>query len=324
MKRLETNFAGLNLRNPFIVSSCNLTSSSKRIKEWEEAGAGAIVLKSLFEEEIEAEANRVQEGLHTEELDYIKVYYRAHRLSEYLNLIKEAKVQCTIPIIASINCFRLTEWTEFAKQIEEAGADALELNIMSVNTEIFDEYGSFERMHIQIIDKVKQVVNIPIIVKLGKNLTNPMPLIHYLQVHGAEGIVLFNRMTTPDIHLETMTYTRGQILSNPSDLYESLRWIGLASDRVPKLTYAASGGVGDGVSMVKALLVGASAVEVCSALYRQGTSAIRPMLIYLEEWMEKNNYEKISDFVGSMNASRSGGGGTFERSQFFKYFGKYE
>ena len=177
------------------------------LKEWEEAGAGAIVLKSLFEEEIEAEADQVQEGSHTEELDYVKAYYRAHRLSEYLNLIKEAKAQCTIPIIASINCFRLTEWTEFAKQIEDAGADALELNIMSVNTEIFDEYGSFERMHIQIIDKVKQVVNIPIIVKLGKNLTNPMPLIHYLQVHGAEGIVLFNRMTTPDIHLETMTYT---------------------------------------------------------------------------------------------------------------------
>lgn len=324
MKRLETNFAGLNLRNPFIVSSCSLTNSAKRIKEWEEAGAGAIVLKSLFEEEIEAEAAQVQEGSHTEELDYVKAYYRAHRLGEYLNLIKEAKAQCTIPIIASINCFRLTEWTEFAKQIEDAGADALELNIMSVNTEIFDEYGSFERMHIQIIDKVKQVVNIPIIVKLGKNLTNPMPLIHYLQVHGAEGIVLFNRMTTPDIHLETMTYTRGQILSNPSDLYESLRWIGLASDRVPKLTYAASGGVGDGASMVKALLVGASAVEVCSALYRQGTGAIRPMLTYLEEWMEKNNYEKISDFVGSMNASRSGGGVTFERSQFFKHFGKYE
>ena len=143
MKTLETNFAGLKLRTPFIVSSSNLTNSAEKNKKWEDAGAGAVVLKSLFEEEIEAEADWMNEGAHAEELDYLKAYHRAHRLEEYLNLLKETKQACTIPVIASINCYRLTEWTEFAKQIEQAGADAIELNIMSVNTEISDEYGAF-------------------------------------------------------------------------------------------------------------------------------------------------------------------------------------
>lgn len=324
MKRLETTFAGLKLRNPFIVSSCNLTNSAQKNKRWEDAGAGAIVLKSLFEEEIEAEADWMSEGAHAEELDYLKAYQRAHRLEEYLNLVKETKAVCSIPVIASINCYRLTEWTEFSKQIEKVGADALELNIMSVNTEIFDEYGTFERLHVEILEKVKREISIPVVVKIGKNLTNPVPLIHQLYAHGAAGVVLFNRMVTPDINLDKMTYTRGEVLGSATDLYESLRWIGLASDRVPKLPYAASGGVSDGASLVKALLVGASAVEVCSVLYRQGADAIRPMLTFLKEWMEKNNYDSISDFKGMMNAGKAGGGAAFERTQFFKHFGKYE
>lgn len=324
MKRLETTFAGLKLRTPFVVSSSNLTNSAQKNKKWEDAGAGAVVLKSLFEEEIEAEANWMQEGAHAEELDYLKAYHRAHRLEEYLALIKETKAVCSIPVIASINCFRLAEWTDFAKQIEQAGADALELNIMSVHTETDYEYGSFEREHIEIAKKIKQTVRIPFIVKLGKNLTNPIPLIHQLYANGASGVVLFNRMVTPDISLDKMNYTMGEVLGNKSDLYESLRWIGLASERVPNLSYAASGGVCDGEAMIKALLVGASAVEVCSILYKEGADAITRMLGVLESWMEKNGYGQVSAFKGLMNAGKTGGGTAFERTQFFKNFGKYE
>lgn len=324
MKRLMTTFAGLNLRNPFIVSSCNLTNSAVKNKKWEDAGAGAVVLKSLFEEEIEAEADWMSEGTHTEEMDYLKTYQRAHRLEEYLNLIRESKALCSIPVIASINCFRLTEWTEFAKQIEQAGADAIELNIMSVCSDLDYEYGSFEREHVEIVKKVKQTVTIPIIVKLGKNLTNPVPLIHQLYANGVAGVVLFNRMASPDIFLKDMTYGKGEILGHPSDLSESLRWIGLASHKMKKMSYVASGGVADGDSIVKSLLVGASAVEVCSVLYREGAGAIKNMLSFLEEWMEVNGYENVSDFKGVMNAGKTGGGAVFERSQFFKTFGKYE
>ena len=324
MERLITIFAGLTLRNPFIVSSSNLTDSPEKNKKWEDAGAGAVVLKSLFEEEIEAESGWMQAGTHVEEQDYLFAYYRAHRLEEYLNLIRQTKAVCSIPVIASINCFRLTEWTEFAKQIEQAGADALELNVMSVSTGIDDEYGSLERLHVEILDKIKQTVSIPVIVKLGKNLTNPLRLVHQLYAHGASGVVLFNRMVNTDIDIDKKAYAMGEVFSQPSDLYDSLRWVGLASHHVPKLAYAVSGGVNDGAAMVKAILAGASAVEVCSALYRDKSDTIHRMLTFLESWMEENGYGKISDFKGMMNGGKVGGGAAFERTQFFKHFGKYE
>ena len=324
MKRLETTFAGLKLKNPFIISSSNLTNSPEKNKKWEDAGAAAVVLKSLFEEEIEVKASWMQDGAHAEEFDYLQTYHRAHRLEEYLTLIKETKSVCTIPVIASINCYRLTEWTDFAVQMEKAGADAIELNIMSIQTGLDYEFGTLEREHIEIAKKIKQTVNIPFIVKLGKNLTNPIPLIHQLYANGASGVVLFNRMVTPDIHLEKLAYSVGDVWGHKSDFYDSLRWIGLASDRVPKLSYAASGGVSDGESLIKALLAGASAVEVCSVLYKEGADSIRRMLGVLDAWMEKNRFRQISDFRGLMNAGRTGGGAAFERTQFFKNFGKYE
>ena len=324
MNKLETTFAGLKLKNPFIVSSCNLTNSPEKNKKWEDAGAAAVVLKSLFEEEIEAEADWMQSGAHAEEQDYLLYYHRAHRLEEYLRLVKETKAVCSIPVIASINCYRLTEWTEFARQIEQAGADALELNVMSVCSELDYEYGAYERLHIEIAERIKQTVNIPFVVKLGKNLTNPIPLINQLYAHGAAGVVLFNRMVTPDINLEKMDYTAGNVLSHPCDLYESIRWIGLASDRVPKLTYAASGGIAQGTDIVKVILAGASAVEVCSVLYRKDGNGIKEMLDVLDKWMDDNNYDCIADFKGMMNAGKAGGGTAFERTQFFKNFGKYE
>ena len=324
MKRLETTFAGLKLKNPFIVSSCNLTNSAEKNKKWEDAGVGAVVLKSLFEEEIEAEADWVNDGTHAEEFDYLQTYYRAHRLEEYLRLIKETKALCSIPVIASINCYQLTGWTDFAKQIQQAGADAIELNIMSVCSELDYEYGAYERLHIDIVQKIKQVVSLPIVVKLGRNLTNPMPLIHQLYAHGVAGVVLFNRMASPDFNIDTLKFANAEALGHPSDLYESLRWVGLASERVPALSYAASGGVTDGASLVKALLAGASAVEVCSALYRHGVPQVQEMLAFLSEWMAQHNFKKISDFKGLMNAQKTGSASAFARSQFFKQFGKYE
>ena len=159
---------------------------------------------------------------------------------------------------------------------------------------------------------------------LGKNLTNPLRLIHQLYAHGVAGVVLFNRMVNTDIDTYNKTYSMGEVFSHPTDLYDSLRWTGLASHHVPKLTYAVSGGVSDGLAMVKAILAGASAVEVCSALYRDKSKTIHHMLTLLENWMENNGYETISDFKGIMNAGKTGGGAAFERTQFFKHFGRYE
>lgn len=324
MNKLETTFAGLKLRNPFIVSSSNLTDSPEKNKKWEDAGAGAVVLKSLFEEEIEAESGWLQSGTHAEEQDYLFAYYRAHRLEEYLNLIKETKKQCTIPVIASINCFRLAEWTEFAARIEQAGADALELNVMSVCADVDYTYGDYERLHLDILKKVKSVVKLPVVVKLGRHFTNCIPLVHQLYANGASGVVLFNRMAAPDFNIDTLSYANAGALGHSSDLHESLRWIGLASGRVPKVSLAASGGVMNGESMVKALLAGASAVEVCSVLYRRGTSPVQEMLGFLDGWMTRHGFDSPDDFRGKLNAGKMGSASAFERSQFFKHYGKYE
>lgn len=320
MKELKTSFAGLILKNPFIVSSCSLTNNAQRNKKWEEAGASAIVLKSLFEEEIEAELTKVQRNTHAEELDYLQTYYRAYRLDNYIQLIKDTKKVCTIPIIASINCYRNSDWTSFARYIEEAGADALELNIMSICSSLNYTYGTYEQEHIYILKQIKSVLSIPVIVKLGRNFTNYIPLIEQLYANGAAAVVLFNRMVTFDINIERLSFTQGNALGQSNDLSEVLRWIGLTSACVSHLDIAASGGITDGASLVKALLVGASAIEVCSALYWNGPSCIQSMLYFLSEWMERHNYQSISQFRGLLNARKENSLDMFERTQFFKNY----
>ena len=174
MTDLKTTFAGLQLKNPIIISSSGLTNSAGKNKKLAEAGAGAIVLKSLFEEQILIEADQLKDPTYSEGNDYLADYIREHKLAEYLELIKESKKVCDIPIIASINCYTDTEWIDFAKQMEEAGADALEINILAVQSDIQYKYGSFEQRHIDILSHIKKVVKIPVIMKLGDNLTNPV------------------------------------------------------------------------------------------------------------------------------------------------------
>ena len=168
MTDLKTTFAGLSLRNPIIISSSGLTNSAGKNKRLAEAGAGAIVLKSLFEEQIMLEADQLKDpAFYPEASDYLEEYIREHKLAEYLTLIKESKKECNIPIIASINCYSDAEWIDFAKQIQEAGADALEINILALQSDVQYTYGSFEQRHIDILRHIKRTVSIPVIMKLG-------------------------------------------------------------------------------------------------------------------------------------------------------------
>ena len=261
MATLETTFAGLKLRNPIIVSSSGLTDSATKNQKLYEAGAGAIVLKSLFEEQIMMEADwHGDPNMYPEGSDYLVGYIRQHKLGEYLTLIKDSKKACNIPIIASINCYQDADWIDFAKQIEEAGADALEINILALQTEKQYTYGTFEQRHIDILRHIKKTVKIPVIMKLGDNLTNPVALIDQLYANGANGIVLFNRFYQPDINIDKMEQTTGNVFSNGSELSHALRWIGIASASVSQLDYAASGGIHTAEGVIKALLAGASAV----------------------------------------------------------------
>lgn len=325
MSDLKTTFAGLKLKNPIIISSSRLTNSAIKNKQLEEAGAGAIVLKSLFEEQIALEAAQMQNSVYYPEGgDYLVEALRDHKLSEYLRLIKESKEYCRIPIIASINCFSDSEWTNFATEIEKAGADALEINILSLQTEELYEWGAFEQRHINILKHVKQHVNIPVIMKLGSNLTNPVALINQLYANGAAAVVLFNRFYQPDIDIDKVKQSAGQVFSSNTDLANTLRWVGIASSVVSQIDYAASGGVHKPQDVVKAILSGASAVEICSAIYRGGNESIKPMLNFLSKWMNDKGYEYIHQFKGLLNIKEPRGINTFERTQFLKYYGTKE
>ena len=325
MTDLKTKFAGMTLRNPIIVSSSGLTNSADKNKKLAEAGAGAIVLKSLFEEQIVIETDKMlsqsETAGYSEGGDYLQEYVRHHKLSEYLDLIKESKAVCgEVPIIASINCYSDSEWIDFAKQIEAAGADAIEINILALQSSITYQYGAFEQRHIDILKHIKKTVKIPIIMKLGKNFTNPVVLIEQLYANGADGIVLFNRFYQPDINIDTMKHTSGPVLSHSSDLANSLRWIGIASAAVNKVDYAASGGIHNPQDVVKCILAGSTAVEICSVLYKKSDEEIRKMLTFLATWMNEKGFERISQFKGKLNQEDVRGANYFERTQFLKYF----
>lgn len=325
MADLKTTFAGLSLRNPIVIGSSGLTNSAGKNKRLADAGAGAIVLKSLFEEQILMEADQLKDpAYYPEGSDYLEEYIREHKLSEYLALIKESKEVCSVPIIASINCYTDSEWIDFAKHIEAAGADALEINILALQSDVQYTYGSFEQRHIDILSHIKKTIKIPVIMKLGDNLSNPVALINQLYANGAAAVVLFNRFYQPDINIEKMEHTSGEIFSIASALSTPLRWIGIASSVVDKIDYAASGGVAEPESVVKAILAGASAVEVCSAIYQNTNTFIGEATRFLNTWMDRKGFETIAQFKGKLNAKDVQGINTFERTQFLKYFGKKE
>ena len=324
MADIKTKFAGLELCSPVIVSSSGLTNSAEKNKKWAEAGAGAVVLKSLFEEQIHMEAEQYSDPAYAESADYMAGYVRGHKLAEYLQLILDTKMACGIPVIASINCFSDAEWIDFAKHIKEAGADALEINILSLQTEPHAKYGEFEQRHVDILKHVKRVADIPVIMKLGDNLTNPVSLINSLYANGADAVVLFNRFYPLDIDVDKITHTTGSVLSNGAELSSPLRWVGIASARVDKIDYAVSGGVHRPEDVVKSLLAGASAVEVCSVIYTQKELFIQEAAEYLRKWMDSKGFDRIAQFRGMLNAKEVKGVNMWERTQFLKYFGTKE
>ena len=321
MATLETTFAGLKLKNPIIYQQFRTYRQCRQEPKALRSRSRSHCTKSLFEEQIMMEADWLGDpNMYPEGSDYLVGYIREHKLGEYLNLIKETKKVCDIPVIASINCYQDADWIEFARKIEEAGADALEVNILALQTDIQYAYGSFEQRHIDILSHIRKTVNIPVIMKLGDNLTNPIALIDQLYANGAAAVVMFNRFYQPDIDIEKMAQSAGSVFSTDADLSKSLRWIGIASAAVSKLDYAASGGIHAPEGVVKAILAGASAVEICSALYQNSYAIIEEYVRFLSAWMERKGMENISQFKGMLNVSDLNGINTFERTQFLKYF----
>jgi len=328
MANLETKYLGLTLKNPIIVSSSGLTNSVEKIGKVVEAGAGAVVLKSLFEEQINYEINNAifkGEGFdYPEAVDYIKGYTHDNAVGEYLSLIKEAKAKFDIPIIASINCFSANEWVDFAQQIEAAGADALELNVFMVNTDKNSDPAEYEKLYYEVVSHVNKVVSIPISIKLGLYFSNLVSVVNKISVSGAKGVVMFNRFYEPDIDINRMSITSSEVFSSPADMRRTLRWVAIMSDKVHNIDISASTGVHDGEGVIKQLLAGATTVQVCSAVYKNGPEVINQMKATLESWMAEKNYTSIDDFRGKMNYGKIVDPQLYERAQFMKYFSKYE
>lgn len=324
MAKLTTDYLGLELKNPIIVGSSSLTNSVEKIKEIEEAGAGAVVLKSLFEEQILHEANlQIHSSVgsdHPEAIEYIQNYNRDNSVEEYLQLIKDAKKEIEIPIIASINCFSSDEWIAFAKKIEEAGADALELNIYILNLDKNSEAAKYEELYFKLIKEVTATIKIPVSVKLSPYFSNLLQIVDKLYAFGAKGVVLFNRFYEPDVDIDKLSLTTSNILSSPSDIRKSLRWVAIISGKVEKINIASSTGVHDGDAVIKQLLVGAQAVQICSTVYKNGTKVVGEMLTKLEEWMKQKEFESIDEFRGMMSYKNMNNPALYERVQFMKHF----
>jgi len=328
MAKLETKYLGLNLKNPIVVSSSGLTNSIDRIAKVVEAGAGAVVLKSLFEEQINYEINNAiykGEGFdYPEAMDYIKGYTRDNAVGEYLKLIKDAKSKFDVPVIASINCFTADEWVDFAQQIEQAGADAMELNVFMVNTDKNSDPAEYEKLYYDVVNNVSKVVSIPIAIKLGSNFSNLVNVVNKISVSGAKGVVMFNRFYEPDIDIDKMSITSSEVFSSPSDIRRTLRWVAIMSDKVDNIDISASTGIHDGEAVIKQLLAGAQTVQVCSAVYKNGAQVIAQMKSQLESWMDEKGYSTIDEFRGKMNYGKIPDPQLYERAQFMKYFSKYE
>jgi dihydroorotate dehydrogenase (fumarate) len=319
---------GLSLRNPIIVGSSGLTNSVEKIKELEKMGAGAIVLKSLFEEQIRFQINHSvsqSQSIYSypEAEDYIGNYTKESNVSEYLDLIRKCKSSVSIPIIASVNCVSSIEWTNFAKKIQEAGADALELNIFILPSDPKRNSEQNEQVYFDIAMAIIKQVSIPVALKISYYFSSLTNTALKLSWTGIKGMVLFNRFYSPDIDIDKFEVTSSNVLSSPDEISTSLRWVAMLSDRL-HCDISASTGVHDGEGVIKQLLAGAKAVQITSCLYKNGTGVIPEMLKFIEAWMDKHGFKTTTDFIGKMSFKEADNPAAYERVQFMKHFAGIE
>ena len=318
---LTTSYLGLKLKNPIVVGSSTFTGTVDGIVKCAKAGAGAVVLKSLFEEQILSDIKK-EEGytdIYTHNVDadlYMKTFLRGNEIAIYTNLIREAKKAVDIPIIASINCADKGEWMSFAKELQDAGADALELNIAVSPFDKDVTSKVIEDEVVNIFNEVKKTVSIPVSVKLGDHFTNIGNLAFRLSMAGAAGLVLFNRFYNPTIDIENMKVVPGSALSVEEENGSTLRWISLLAAQGIPCCLSASTGVHSAEDVVRQILAGASSVQVCSVLYKKGIDFVANMLEGMEKWMQKHNFNSINDFKGKCSASADVK--VFERLQYLR------
>lgn len=332
---LSTQYLGLELKNPIIVGSSGLTSSLEKVKTAEKNGAAAVVLKSIFEEEVALEFNDFKKSGGTlsgdgqtfeydgriNPIEYYPYVVREENLKKYVNLIEACKKAVSIPVIASINCFlKSIEWISYAKQLEAAGADALELNLFFPPTDFTEKRADVEGVYFKVTEEVTQRLTIPTALKISHYFTDLGPMIQKLSKTGIGGMVLFNRFFSPDFDIEKLKITNSFVFSTPAELAISLRWIAVMAEKVD-CDLAASTGIHDGDAVIKQLLAGASAVQVASCLYQNGMKHIGAMLERIQGWMSHHRFKNINHFKGKLSQDKSVDPSVYERMQFLRYYG---
>ncbi len=321
---LTTHYLGMKLRTPLVASASPLSQEIDGIRRLEDAGASAVVLYSLFEEQLRQESAEIERGMEAGTESFAESVTYLPQPSEfrtgpdgYLNHILKAKDAVDIPIIASLNGATFGGWTQFARQMEQAGADAIECNIYFIPTDMEATSAEIEKIYFDIVRSVKLSVHIPVAVKLSPFFTNIACMAKHLDQAGADGLVLFNRFYQPDIDLETLEIHPNVLLSTPQALRLPLTWIGILHGWV-KASLAATSGVHNAEDVIKLLMVGANVTMLCSTLLRHGVGYLRVVEQEMLSWMESHEYESVLQMQGSMSRLRCADPSAFERAQYMR------
>ena len=323
MATTDVKYLGLDLKSPIVVSSCSLTADVDKVKEMESCGAGAVVMKSLFEEQIRGEVEFMASAGHSwpEMDDYLHAYIRSNSIAQYTEKVRALKQAVSIPVIASINCYSPGEWVEYACQIEAAGADALEINLYDLAVDPRTSPASIEDGYVSVVRSIASELRIPVAVKIGPHFSSIVNFVDRIATAGAKGVVIFNRFFTPDIDLEKFCLVPAAPLSHEGEYAEILRWTAILASAEKNVDIATTTGVHSAESALKMILAGADAVQVCSVIYKHGPAVIRDFNGKIAAFLEKNNVESLSQIRGRLSYSTIPDPAMYERVQFMKTFG---
>ncbi len=325
MPDLSTTYMGLKLSGPIIAGCSGFTSNLKDVKTLEKHGASAVVLKSIFEEEIVLQMDQEMNQMHSENylypetLEYYEDFNDQDTLTTYLQLINDCKNAVKIPIIASVNCITPYNWPYFAKSLQDAGADGLELNIFILPSDPSKNSVANEKVYFEIIKEVLTEVTIPVSIKISHYFSSLSSSIIALGHSGIRGIVMFNRFYNPDYNIENMETVSTHILSEPMDYLMPLRWIAITSGQT-QCDLLATTGIHDGETAIKMILAGAKGVQIASSLYKHGPQHISVMNNEIEKWMTQKGFNTIEEFRGKLSLANTPNPAGLLRAQFMEHF----
>lgn len=323
---VETTYLGLNLKSPIVVGSCGLCDSVDRLVEMERAGAGAVVLKSIFEEQIifdiKSSANVFAPvDQYGASYEYVASHVAPDFMSRYFDFVRKAKSRLSIPVIGSINCYSFENWLTYARSFEEAGCDAMELNISLLPYESKLSVDDVERLFEDIINTLKRFVSIPISIKVGSHFTDMAKFMQKLSWMGINGVTIFSKPMNIDVDLEKITLSQAPLLSEPCEMYNTLRWVAILSQKM-RCELCASIGIHTPDDVVKMLLAGAQAVQVVSCLYKNGIEHLTTLNQGLRQWMERHEFNRIEQFRGRLAVKSNEDASMFLRTQYMKFVDK--